>query len=194
MRLRSWADSAELLRGRRRLLAAADTCSAEADDCSATDAISLVALPIVSARTVMSTTAWPMDSNACRVRCTVSTDSRVPSALAVTTLAAPAGLSLDLADQARDPLGGLLALLGKLPDLLGHDGEPASLLAGPGGLDRRVQGQQVRLGGDARDRLDDPADLARPVGEAAHGARELGCRVGQRPGSPQTPRRRRSTP
>src|SRR5205085_6906677 len=96
------------------------------------------------------------------------------------------GLGLDLADEARDRAGGRLALLGKLADLLGDDREAAALLAGAGGLDGRVQRQQVRLLGDAGDRVDDAADLLRAAGERLHrgdqqagGLADLRDRVGR---------------
>ncbi len=41
-------------------------------------------------------------------------------------------------------------LLGELLDLVGDDGEPLAGLAGPGRLDRRVEGEQVGLLGDRR--------------------------------------------
>ena len=66
---------------------------------------------------------------------------------------------LDLGDQRRDLLGGAAGALGQLADLVGDDGEALALLAGPGRLDGRVQGQQVGLLGDVVDRLDDGADL-----------------------------------
>src|SRR4051795_2394895 len=96
-------------------------------------------------------------------------------------------LRLDLADEPGDRTGRRLALLGELADLLGDDREAAALLAGTGRLDRRVQRQQVRLLGDARDRRDDaldllglrtePADrrggLQRALAHGAHGFRRL---------------------
>src|SRR3954447_14716085 len=102
------------------------------------------------------------------------------------------GLGLDLADEARDRAGGRLAFLGQLADLLGDDREAAALLAGAGGLDGRVQRQQVRLLGDAGDRGDDALDLLRlraeladrlgrlqrRVADGAHGLRGLGNRAG----------------
>ncbi len=59
------------------------------------------------------------------------------------------GVGLDLADQVGDPAGGGVRLLGELAHLLGDDGEAAALLARAGGLDGRVQRQQVRLVGEA---------------------------------------------
>jgi hypothetical protein len=44
-------------------------------------------------------------------------------------------------------------------DLFGHHRESASLLAGAGGFDRRVQREEVRLLGDCGDRGDDRSDL-----------------------------------
>ena len=58
--------------------------------------------------------------------------------------------------------GGRLAAFGQLAHFRGDDGEALAVLPGPGGLDRRVQGQQVGL---ARDLLHD-ADLG---DDGAHG-------------------------
>ena len=60
------------------------------------------------------------------------------------------GVALDGLDLAADVLGGLGGLLGQLLDLVGDDGEALARLAGAGRLDGGVQGQQVRLLGDAR--------------------------------------------
>ena len=60
---------------------------------------------------------------------------------------------------------GTLGVLGQLPDLFGHHGKPATLVTGPGGLDRRIEGQQVGLLGDPGDRLHDRADLIRLAGQ-----------------------------
>src|SRR3954471_20013559 len=87
-------------------------------------------------------------------------------------------LGLDLADQARDRAGGRLRLLGELADLLGDDREAAALLAGAGGLDGRVQRQQVRLLGDAGDRGDDPADPLAAGRQVLDRPGDLGRRVG----------------
>ena len=77
--------------------------------------------------------------------------SRWPAFSATATLAA---------GQLADLVGGRLAPLGELADLAGHHGEPLALRAGPGGLDRGVQGQEVRLVGDVLDDLDLLRDLA----------------------------------
>ena len=53
----------------------------------------------------------------------------------------------------------MLGFLGELADLLGDDREPAALLPGASGLDRRVEREQVGLLGDCGDRLDDRSDL-----------------------------------
>src|SRR3954451_13523556 len=68
-------------------------------------------------------------------------------------------LGLDLADEPGDRAGRRLALLRQLADLLRRPGEAAALLARAGGLDGRVERQQVRLLGDAGDRGDDALDL-----------------------------------
>src|SRR3954467_4069507 len=101
-------------------------------------------------------------------------------------------LGLDLADEPGDRAGRRLALLRPLADLLGDHGEAAALLAGAGGLDGRVQRQQVRLLGDAGDRGDDALDLLglgaeladrlgglqRALAHRAHGLRRLRPRAG----------------
>ena len=68
----------------------AETSSADAEDSSATEAISLVAVLMVPTRSVMSITAWPIDSNASRVLSTVATPLWVRSALCETASAARA--------------------------------------------------------------------------------------------------------
>ncbi len=65
-----------------------------------------------------------------------------------------------------------LAALGQLPHFRGHDGEALAVLAGPRGLDGRVQGQQVGL---ARDLLDD-RDLRRDLLHGAPRSRTRPCR------------------
>ena len=51
--------------------------------------------------------------------------------------------------------------LGQVAHLLGHHREALAGVAGPGRLDRGVQGQQVGLEGDLVDHADDVADLLR---------------------------------
>jgi hypothetical protein len=62
---------------------------------------------------------------------------------------------LNALDAGGDVLGGLCRLTGEGLDLAGDDGEPAPCLAGAGGLDGRVEGEQIRLRGDLRDQPDD---------------------------------------
>src|SRR5207302_5051434 len=69
------------------------------------------------------------------------------------------GIALDRLDLAADVLRGLGGLLGQLLHLVGDDGKALARLAGPGRLNRRVQGQQIGLLGDGGDDLDDVADL-----------------------------------
>ncbi len=76
--------------------------------------------------------------------------------------------------QGADLLGRRLALLGELAHLGGHDREALAVLAGPGRLDGRVQGQEVRLVGD----LLDDRDL---LGDGAHGLDGLARRRGRLP-------------
>ena len=66
--------------------------------------------------------------------------------------------AVQLADHVFDFLGGLLGALGQGSHFIGHHGESAPLLAGPGRLDGGVEGQEVGLLGDALDHLQYPAD------------------------------------
>ena len=132
-----------------------------------------------------------MRSNASRVCSTVAAPSAVRRGAVLDDRDRVLRLGLDLADQPADLPGGGLRLLGQLADLLGDDREAAALLARAGGLDGRVERQQVRLLGDAGDRRDDPADLlglgreiadrvADGLRRVAHGAHGLGGLAGGR--------------
>ena len=68
-------------------------------------------------------------------------------------------LLLDLGHQVLDLLGALLRGLGQGAHLVRHHGKSLAVLAGAGGLDRRVQCEEVGLIGDAHHRLDDVADV-----------------------------------
>lgn len=63
---------------------------------------------------------------------------------------------------------GLLGADGQIANLLGHHREAASLLAGAGGLNGCVQGQEVGLLGDVPDQGQDLADLLGLLGQAFH--------------------------
>jgi hypothetical protein len=76
-----------------------------------------------------------------------------------------AGVLLDRVRPGADVLGGPRGLLGQVLDLAGHHGEALARVPGPGGLDGRVQGQQVGLLGDRGDQLDHVADLGRRLAE-----------------------------
>ena len=102
--------------------------------------------------------------------CTPSSVRSAPSSTTVTAWAVSVWIS-PMSDG--DRRGGRLGLLGQLADLVGDDREPAALLAGAGGLDGRVQRQQVGLLGDAGDRLDDAADALGLLAEAADRDRRL---------------------
>ena len=78
---------------------------------------------------------------------------------------------LDARDEVRDLLGRCLAGLGELADLVGDDGETAAMLACARGLDGGVQREEVRLLGDARNGLDNRADLLRALAELVDGLR-----------------------
>src|SRR5258708_7503511 len=78
------------------------------------------------------------------------------------------GRRLDRGDLAGDLLGRLAGLVGQRLDLRGDDGESLAGFAGAGRLDRRVERQEVGLGGDILDELDDLADPGRRVGQRPH--------------------------
>ncbi len=78
---------------------------------------------------------------------------------------APLVSVLDHLDLLLDVLGGLGRLLGEVLDLVGDDGEALARLAGAGGLDGGVQGEEVGLLGDGADDLDDVADLGARLAE-----------------------------
>src|SRR6056297_3658850 len=83
------------------------------------------------------------------------------------------GAALDgldgVADERLDLLGGAGGALSEVADLAGDDGEAATLFAGSCGLDGGVEREDVGLEGDAVDDLDDVGDLARALGDGAHG-------------------------
>ena len=58
-----------------------------------------------------------------------------------------------------------LGAFGQAADLFGDDGEPAAAVAGAGGFDGGVEGEQVGLVGDLVDQGQDGADLADPFGQ-----------------------------
>src|SRR2546430_1707825 len=102
------------------------------------------------------------------------------------------GTVVDAVGSFGDRGGGLGGLLRQALDLLGDDGEALAGFAGAGGLDGRVESEQVRLRGDRLDQLDHAADLAaglterrdhpaRPGGGGHRGLRDLG-RLGRVPG------------
>ena len=59
---------------------------------------------------------------------------------------------LQFAHQLTDFLGGFLGTGGQRPDFIGYHGETATLFAGTGGLNGRIQGQQVGLFSDTVNR------------------------------------------
>ncbi len=72
-----------------------------------------------------------------------------------------AGRGLGRGDLPDDVLGCRRRLAGELLDLVGDDGEPSSGLACAARLDRRVEREEVRLGGDRGDERDGLLDLGR---------------------------------
>src|SRR3989454_709274 len=65
------------------------------------------------------------------------------------------------------------ALLRQLAHLVRHDAEPEPVRSGPRRLDGRVEREQVGLARDARDRVHELADLARPLFQRAGRPRYL---------------------
>ena len=86
-------------------------------------------------------------------------------------------------------------LRGKLSDLVGHDGEAASVLAGACRFDRRVEGQQLRLAGDPVNDSRELFDAGELVGgerldqlmDADDAFADLADRVDQRPEHVEAP-------
>ena len=74
----------------------------------------------------------------------------------------------DVVDEAADLLGGPADAVGQLADLVGDDAEALAHLAGARRLDRRVDGEDVRLFGQLVDDLEDAADLLRLLPEIEH--------------------------
>ena len=75
-------------------------------------------------------------------------------------------MRLNLSDDALDLRRRLLRSLGQLAHLCRDHREPASMLAGPGGLDRGVERQQVGLLGKFVNHFEDATDLEDLVAEA----------------------------
>src|SRR6266550_157746 len=98
------------------------------------------------------------------------------------------GLILDSLDARPHLVARARALLGQLAHLGRHDPEPEPALAGAGGLDRRVQGEEVGLARDAGDAVHELADLARPLLQRPDGPGHLGHVLDQ--GGEQLPRAR----
>src|SRR5829696_5852607 len=76
------------------------------------------------------------------------------------------GRGLDVIDLGGDLVRRRGGLVRKRLDLGRDDGEALAGVAGPGRLDRRVQGEEIGLRSDARDQRDDVADALRRHGEA----------------------------
>ena len=82
-------------------------------------------------------------------------------------------------DDGADVGGRLRRPIREVPDLFGHDREPAAGVAGARGLDRGVQRQQVGALGDQVDGVDDAADLIGALAHLAHDDGGLHHRVAQ---------------
>src|SRR5690606_4659358 len=71
-------------------------------------------------------------------------------------------------DDLLDLGGGLGGAAGQVAHLVGDHGEAATLLAGAGGLDGGVEGQEVGLLGDAVNDFQHRADARAVIGQAVH--------------------------
>ncbi|MNH37538.1 hypothetical protein D3C79_984550 [compost metagenome] len=75
--------------------------------------------------------------------------------------------------------GRLPGLVGQCPHLVGDHGKATPLLAGTGGLDGRIEGQQVGLFGNATDHPGSLGDGTGLTGQVADRLVDLGHRTGQ---------------
>jgi hypothetical protein len=78
------------------------------------------------------------------------------------------GLTLDIADQARDVAGGLCCPVGELADFVGDDSETAAGFTRTRRFDGGVECQEVGLVGNLLDQLDDAADFFGTALQAEH--------------------------
>ena len=75
------------------------------------------------------------------------------------------GFALDGSDDGVDLAGGGLGPFGQAAYLVGDDGEPEAVLAGSGGFDGGVEGQQVGLVGDLVDQVEQRVDVVDLAGQ-----------------------------
>ena len=94
-----------------------------------------------------------------------------------------AGARVEQLDEGPDVLAGGRRPLGQLADLVGHHAEPLALGAGARGLDGGVERQDVGLGGDVLEQLDDLPHLLGAGAQRLQGAGDLGHRLGLRLGA-----------
>ncbi|EYU01872.1 hypothetical protein PA99_1985 [Pseudomonas aeruginosa PA99] len=83
------------------------------------------------------------------------------------------GALADAGDHAFDLMGRLLGAVGEGAHFVGDHRESAALLAGAGGLDGGIEGEEVGLLGDGADHVEHLADVLRLAGQAFHQARGL---------------------
>ncbi len=79
-----------------------------------------------------------------------------------------AGLLLDGVHRHADFLGRAGGVFRQLADFIGHHGKAAPLLAGAGGFNRRVQGQQIGLLGNLADHADHAVNFVGFTGQLGH--------------------------
>ncbi len=141
--------------------------------CSVTWAMPWVALETSSELAACCTVAVAISAILAAVALTLSTIFFSASPVSPLSCAPCCDLLRRFLDEAGDLAGRLVGPLGQLADLVGHHGESPAVLAGPGRLDGRVQGQQVGLAGDLGDHLDDLADLRGTGADQFHGLDRL---------------------
>ena len=89
------------------------------------------------------------------------------------------GRAPDRLNNGGDIAGAAAGALGQFAHLIGHHGKTPPLLAGTGGFNRRVQGQQIGLIGDVVDHLRHGPDAPHRFVQLAHHAAQLAGGVHQ---------------
>ncbi|MNP51603.1 hypothetical protein D3C76_1459410 [compost metagenome] len=82
-------------------------------------------------------------------------------------------------DNALDLDGRVPGLAGQRPHLIGDHGKTTALLAGTGGFDGGIEGQQVGLLGDAANHIGGQGDVLGLAGQVGHGLVDLADGTGQ---------------
>ena len=120
---------------------------------------SLVPLAASATLRTISWVAAPCSSTAAAIEAATPLISRMRTTIPLIAATRLTRRALDAGDVPGDLLGSARSLVGEILDFDGYHGEAAARIARPRGLDRRVQGQQIRLRGDVRDQADGLTDL-----------------------------------